>query len=281
MGESEVTERRITKKTIDSVGSVITFLLTWGTFLFLFLPIIFVLSMAFDPRKILAFFPPRGFTLNWFSVFLNYSPFIEGLRNSLLLASLVTILSVGIGILCSLAIVRHEFRGKEFLNTLILSPIVVPGVVTGAALLNMLYAYLHLYNALPNLIIGHAILTMPYVVRTVSASLVGFNRTLEEAAQILGADELRTFFSVTLPIIRPGVVAGAVFAFSISWGDINIAAFLADPFTTTFPVALMGYMRYYSNPAIAAASAFLMGVTAVFMIIIERTVGFEKFVGLW
>ncbi|MEM2101883.1 MAG: ABC transporter permease [Candidatus Bathyarchaeia archaeon] len=269
------------KKTMDSAGKVITFSLTWGTFLFLFLPIMFVLSMAFDPRKILAFFPPRGFTLDWFVVFLNYAPFIEGLKNSLLLASLVTVVSLTIGVTCSLAIVRYNFKGKEFLNTLILSPIIVPGVVTGAALLNMLYGYLRLYNALPNLIIGHTILTMPYVVRTVSASLVGFNRTLEEAAQILGADELTTFFKITLPIIKPGIVAGAVFAFSISWGEINLAAFLADPFTTTFPVAFMGYMRYYSNPAIAAASAFLMGVTAVFMIIIERTVGFERFVGLW
>lgn len=276
-----MTERKSAKKIIDLIGKVVTEMLTWGTFLFLLLPILFALSMAFDTRKILAFFPPRGFTLDWFVVFLNYPPFIEGLKNSLVIASLVTVVSLTIGILCSLALVRYDFKGKGFLNTLILSPIVVPGVITGAALLNILYSYLRLYAALPNLIIGHTILTMPYVVRTVSASLVGFNRTLEEAAQILGADEVKTFFKITLPIIKPGIVAGAIFAFSVSWGDVNLAAFLTDAYTTTFPVALMGYMRYYSNPAIAAASAFLMGVTVVLMIIVERTVGFEKFVGLW
>jgi putative spermidine/putrescine transport system permease protein len=276
-----VTEHKSTKKIIDLIGKVVITMLTWGTFLFLLLPILFALSMAFDTRKILAFFPPRGFTLDWFVVFLNYPPFIEGLKNSLVIASLVTVVSLTIGILCSLALVRYDFKGKGFLNTLILSPIVVPGVITGAALLNMLYGYLRLYTALPNLIIGHTILTMPYVVRTVSASLVGFNRALEEAAQILGADEVKTFFKITLPIIKPGIVAGAIFAFSVSWGDVNLAAFLTDAYTTTFPVALMGYMRYYSNPAIAAASAFLMGVTAVLMIIVEKTVGFEKFVGLW
>jgi len=275
-----VTERKSAKKIIDLVGKVVTEMLIWGTFLFLLLPILFALSMAFDTRKFLAFFPPRGFTLDWFVVFLNYPPFIEGLKNSLVIASLVTVVSLTIGILCSLALVRYDFKGKGFLNTLVLSPIVVPGVITGAALLNMLYGYLRLYTALPNLIIGYTILTMPYVVRTVSASLVGFNRTLEEAAQILGADEIKTFFKITLPIIKPGIVAGAIFAFSVSWGDVNLAAFLTDAHTTTFPVALMGYMRYYSNPAIAAASVFLMGVTAVLIIIIERTVGFEKFVGL-
>lgn len=275
-----MTERKSAKKIIDLVGKVVTEMLIWGTFLFLLLPILFALSMAFDTRKFLAFFPPRGFTLDWFVVFLNYPPFIEGLKNSLVIASLVTVVSLTIGILCSLALVRYDFKGKGFLNTLVLSPIVVPGVITGAALLNMLYGYLRLYTALPNLIIGYTILTMPYVVRTVSASLVGFNRTLEEAAQILGADEIKTFFKITLPIIKPGIVAGAIFAFSVSWGDVNLAAFLTDAHTTTFPVALMGYMRYYSNPAIAAASVFLMGVTAVLIIIIERTVGFEKFVGL-
>jgi putative spermidine/putrescine transport system permease protein len=281
VGEGEVTEDKRTKRILDSIGKAIRILLTWGTFLFLFLPMIFVLSMAFDTRKFMAFFPPRGFTLDWFVVFLNYSPFVEGLKNSLILAVLVTIVSLLVGVLCSLALVRYNFKGKGFINTLVLSPLVIPGVVTGAALLNMLYGYLHLYTALPNLIIGHAILTMPFVVRTVSASLVGFNQTLEEAAQVLGADEITTFFKVTLPIIKPGIVAGAIFAFSISWGDVNLAAFLTDPYTTTFPVSLMGYMRYYSNPAIAAASALLMAVTALLMVIVEKTVGFEKFVGLW
>jgi len=271
----------VNKKFIDSVGMVLKDILVWGTFLFLLLPIAFALSMAFDTRRIMAFFPPRGFTLEWFVVFLDYAPFIEGLKNSLIIASLVTLTSLAVGILCSFAIVRFDFKGKNFLNTLILSPIVIPGVITGAALLNMLYGYLRLYNALPNLIIGHTILTMPYVVRTVSASLVGFNRTLEEAAQSLGANELTTFFRITLPIIKPGIVAGAIFAFSVSWGDVNLAAFLTDTYTTTFPVALMGYMRYYSNPAIAAASALLMAITAALMLVIERTVGFERFVGLW
>jgi len=272
---------KISKKIIDSVGKIIVNMLIWATFLFLLLPIVFALSMAFDPREYVAYFPPIGFTLHWFEVFLNNSSFIGGLKNSLLIASLVTVTSLTVGILCSLALVRYDFKGKEFLNTLILSPIIVPGVITGAALVNMLYGYLGLYNSLINLIIGHTIITIPYVVRTISASLIGFNRTLEEAAQVLGANEMTTFIKITLPIIKPGIVAAAIFAFSVSWGDVNVAAFLIDPRTTTFPVALMGFMRYNFNNAIAAASAFLVGVTSVFMIIIEKTIGFEKFIGLW
>ena len=166
-------------------------------------------------------------------------------------------------------------------NTLILSPIVVPGIATGTALIILFYSYLHLYVALPGLIIGHTIITIPYVVRTVTASLVGFDRTVEEAARNLGANELQTMVRVTMPIIKPGIVAGAIFSFSTSLADISVAAFLTDPNTFTFPVAMMGYLRYNFDNTIAAASLFLVLITVVVVVLTEKTVGVDRFIGLW
>jgi len=237
--------------------------------------------MAFDPRLYVAWFPPVGFTWHWFDVFVHDRSFMEGLRTSLLVCTIVTGTSLAIGIPCAFALTRHTFRGKELLNTLVLSPIVVPGIVTGVALVIVFYSYWHLYAALPALIIGHTIITIPYVVRTVSASLVGFDPSLEEAARNLGANELQTLAKVTMPIIKPGIIAGAIFSFSTSLADTSVAVFMTDPNTFTFPVAMMGYMRYNFDNTIAAASLFLVLITTVVVLLTENRVGLDKFIGLW
>jgi putative spermidine/putrescine transport system permease protein len=249
--------------------------------LFLLFPLAFALAMAFDPRKYVSWFPPVGFTLHWFDVFLHDPFFAIGLRSSVIISTAVTAASLAIAVPCSFALARHDFRGKELLNTLILSPIIVPGMVTGTALLIVFYSYLHVYAAMPGLILGQTILTIPYVVRTVTASMIGFDRSLEEAARNLGADELQTVTKITIPIIRPGIVAGAIFAFSTSWADLSIAAFFTDTSTFTFPVAMMGYMRYNFDNTIAAASLFLVIVTALIVVVTEKMVGLDKFIGLW
>jgi putative spermidine/putrescine transport system permease protein len=256
-------------------------ILNLSILLFLFLPLVFVLAMAFDPRRYVAWFPPVGFTLHWFDVFLHDSDFEIGLRSSIIISTAVTVASLLIAIPCAFALARHDFRGKEFLNTLILSPIIIPGIVTGTALLVLFYSYLHIYAAMPGLIVGQTILGIPYVVRTVTASMVGFDRSLEEAAKNLGADEMQTITKVTIPIIKPGIVAGAIFAFSTSWADLSVAAFLTDTNTFTFPVAMMNYMRYNFDNTLAAASLFLVIVTALIVLVTEKTVGLDKFIGLW
>jgi putative spermidine/putrescine transport system permease protein len=237
--------------------------------------------MAFDPRRYVSWFPPTGFTLYWFDVFVHDSFFVIGLRSSMIISAVVTAGSLAIAIPCSFALARYDFRGKESLNTLILSPIIVPGIVTGTSLLILFYSYLHVYAAMPGLIVGQTILAIPYVVRTVTASMIGFDRSVEEAARNLGADELQTLTEVTIPIIKPGIVAGAIFAFSTSWADLSVAAFLTDTSTFTFPVAMMDYMRYNFDNTIAAASLFLVIVTALIVIVTEKTVGLDKFIGLW
>ncbi len=266
---------------IDRISKMLVTVVFWFTLVFLIFPILAAISMSIDPRGYAAYFPPTGFSLRWFDFFIKYRYYQVGLKNSLILAIITTIVSLAIGIPCSFALVRYNFKGKMIMSSLALSPIIIPGVITGTALVTMMYHHLRFFNAFANLIIGHCIVTIPYVLRTVTASLIGFDRSLEEAAQNLGANQIQTLARITLPIIKPGIIAAAVFVFAVSWGNVAVSAFLTDPFTNTFPIALLGYLRYNFDPSIAAASAFLMGVTLIFVIIIEKTMGIDKFVGIW
>lgn len=271
----------VNKATLDLIASKLVKIITWSIVLFLAIPIFLVLSMAFDPREYIAYFPPTGFTLHWFRVFLDDYLFREGLKSSIRIGIFVTGVALAVGVPCAFGLTRGEFRGKEIINTIILSPIIVPGVVTGSALVTVFYSVLHIYNSTFNLVVGHTIITIPYVVRTVSASLIGFDRSLEEAAQSLGANEVQTLTQVTLPVIKPGIFAAIVFAFATSWGDVAVAAFLSGPRSFTFPVAMMGFLRYNFNNTVAAASCFLAIVTVIIVVLVEKTVGLEKFTGLW
>jgi putative spermidine/putrescine transport system permease protein len=190
-----------------------------------------------------------------------------------------TLISTVVGIFASYGLVRYKFRGKETLNSFFLSPLIVPAVVTGFSLLG-LFSLLGVRISLERLLIAHVIITAPYTIRTISATLIGFDRSLEEAAMSLGANRVRTFLDVTIPMIKFGVVAGAVFAFAMSLDDVSVSIFLADAFSSTLSVNLFAYMRSTFEPTVAAASVLLMGFTFGFILLIERAMGLDKFVGI-
>ena len=154
----------------------------------------------------------------------------------------------------------------------------MPAVVTGFALLLFL-SKIGIVDGFTRLLAGHVIITLPYTLRTTLASLVGRDRRLTEAALILGATERQAFWSVTLPLIRTGIVTGAVFAFAISMDDVAVSLFLTDPTTYTLPVALVSNMRASFDLTIAAAAVILVGITAVLIIVLERLVGFDRLIG--
>jgi putative spermidine/putrescine transport system permease protein len=158
------------------------------------------------------------------------------------------------------------------------SPLVLPQILTGVALLQYL-SILGLAQSYWALLIGHVVVTTPYVVRTVSAVLYNFDVALEEAAQSLGASPVRAFFEVTLGLIKPGVVAGAVLAFAISFDNFTISLFLTSPTLTPLPIELFAYLKYSFDPTAAAASAVAIGVTLVLMLLIARVTGLEEFTG--
>ncbi len=266
------------KRRIDGLLSVITALLIGLGVVFLLLPILISIGMAFDSRPYLGTFPPPSLSVQWFERFFADDYFLRGLRISLLLATIVTLLSTAIGTLAALAINRYDFPGKVLLTTFFMSPLLVPGVVIGFALL-MFLAKLQIDGGFARLVAGHVIITTPYTLRATLAGLVGIKASYREAALTLGANERQAFWEVTFPLARTGIVAGAIFAFAISMDDVVISLFLSDPKTYTLPVALISMMRANFDLTIAAAAVMLIVFSLVLLVAMDRLVGLDKIIG--
>lgn len=245
---------------------------------FLIVPLLVAGLLAFDARDYLGPLPPPGLSLHWFEKLFSQDYVVAGLGTSLRIAVLATLVNVVIGTAAAVGLDRGEFRGKGVIMGAFLSPLIVPAVVTGFALLLFL-SKIGVVSGFPRLLAGHIIITLPYALRATLASLVGRDRRLSEAALILGATEKQAFWSVTLPLIRTGIVTGAVFTFAISMDDVAVSLFLTDPTTYTLPVALVSNMRASFDLTIAAAAVLLVGITAVLIIILERLVGFDRLIG--
>ena len=245
---------------------------------FLVVPLLVAGLLAFDARDYLGPLPPPGLSLHWFEKLFSQDYVVDGLTTSLEIAVLATVINVVIGTAAAVGLDRGEFRGKGVIMGAFLSPLIVPAVVTGFALLLFL-SKIGVISGFPRLLAGHVIITLPYALRATLASLVGRDKRLTEAALILGATEKQAFWSVTLPLIRTGIVTGAVFTFAISMDDVAVSLFLTDPTTYTLPVALVSNMRASFDLTIAAAAVLLVGITAILIIILERLVGFDRLIG--
>ena len=202
-------------------------------------------------------FPPHGFTLRWYGEFLNNPEFMSGVRLSALLAFAATLIATCLGTAAALGLARGPRRTRSALAALFLSPIVFPAIVLGLALL-IFYSRVGFSGSFAGLVAAHVVLVTPFVVRLVAASLAEFDDSVEEAARNLGAGWPRVFFQVTLPIIRPGVVAGAVFAFIISFDELVVTLFLAGPGMQTLPIWIYSFVQYNSTPIISAISTTLI-----------------------
>ena len=223
--------------------------------LYLLLPVLVVVATSFTETAY-PVFPPRGFTLRWFEAFLANPEFMNGMRLSALLALAATLIATALGTAAALGLARGR-RRRPALAALFLSPIVFPAVVLGLALL-IFYSRAGIASSFTGMVAAHVVLVTPFVVRMVAASLAEFDDSVEEAARNLGAGWLRVFFQVTLPIIRPGVVAGAVFAFIISFDELVVTLFLAGPGLQTLPIRIYTFVQYNSTPVISAISTTLI-----------------------
>ena len=248
-----------------------------AVYAFMLVPLVVVVGAAFNAGDYLTF-PPRGFSLKWFANFFARREFMRALWLSVDLGLWTAAISTVAGTMASLALVRGRFRGRDLLNAFVTSPLLLPQILTGVALLQYL-SLLGLAQSYWALLIGHVVVTTPYVVRTVSAVLYNFDLALEEVAQSLGASPVRAFFEVTLALIKPGVVAGAVLAFAISFDNFTISLFLTSPRLTPLPIELFAYLKYSFDPTAAAASALAIGVTLALMLLIAKVVGLEEFTG--
>lgn len=224
--------------------------------LYLVAPVIVVVATAFTTTAY-PVFPPQGFTLQWFERFLGMPEFTDAIRRSALLAFSSTTVATILGTFSALSLARYRFSGREAISAFMLSPILFPTIVFGLALL-IFYSRVGLSGSFAGLVIAHSVLTTPFVIRLVMASLAEFDPAVEEASRNLGAGWWRTFLQVTLPLIRPGVLAGAVFAFIISFDELVVTLFLAGPDMTTLPVRIYTYVEFSSDPTISAISTMLI-----------------------
>lgn len=242
--------------------------------LFLLAPIIVVVIGSFSDRAYLVF-PPTGFSLRWYAQFFASREFVTSALISLKLATAAMTLSTLIGIMAALAMARQRGYHAEWLQALFAAPLMVPGIVTGIAML-FYFSQVGLANTLTSLVLAHVVLTLPFVVRIVLAGLQALDRSVEEAARSLGAGRLVTTLTITLPLIKANVFAAAVFAFIISLDEVVVTLFLASPRLTTLPVRIYNYIEYTSDPSIAAISTILIAGTVGVVLLVDRTVGFAR-----
>lgn len=210
-----------------------------------------------------------GFTLEWYRRLLERPDILAALRVSLTVGAVSTLVSTVLGTMIALALARHRFRGRTLLEGLLYLPIVTPEIVVGISLL-LLFATLHLALGIPTIVVAHVAFSVSFVTVVVRARLEGMDRALEEAALTLGADEVATFRRVTLPLLWPGILAGALLAFTMSIDDFVITFFVSGPGSTTLPVLIYSMARRTIEPTINAVSTVLVAVTTVLIYFFDR-----------
>ncbi|MCX7326862.1 MAG: ABC transporter permease [Hyphomicrobiales bacterium] len=247
------------------------------TYLLVLGPIVIVLITAFSPTDFFVF-PPPGLSLRWFAAFFNTDSLRDAFLRSIQIALTSALLATLLGSMAALFVARRKGFLASLLQTLFLAPLIFPAIVLGLALL----LFFKLIGGMPEfigLVLAHSILGMPFVIRAVSASLLAVDPVLEEASQSLRAGPLRTFGLITLPLIWPGILSGAMFAFILSFGELNTALFLTGPGVTTLPIEIFSYLQFQGGQlVIAAASAVQVGMIAVMVVILERLVGLSRVV---
>jgi len=236
-------------------------------FVFLYAPIAILVAFSFNQTSQTAVW--RGFTLEWYRKLLSNDVLLGTVRNSLIVGAAATGLATVFGTLAALALGRHRFRGEGATRSLLYLPIIIPEVVVGAALVTF-FGVAGLRLSLVTVVIAHVVFSISYVAIVVRARLSGFDRSLEEAALDLGARPVGAFFRVTLPLILPGVVAGALLVFTISIDDYVITSFVAGVGATTLPLQIYSMLKVGVTPEVNAVSALLLVVTIGFIALAQR-----------
>lgn len=227
---------------------------------FLWVPIlILVLFSLNDSRQVAVW---KGFTLHWYYVLLTDEVLLAALVRSCGIAFLTTVLCIVLGTPAALALSRYQLPGKRFVEAMVDLPIIVPEIVLASSL-TLAFALWGLRLSLATVVLSHVAFSVSYMIITIRARLVGFDRRLEEAAMDLGADELTTFRRITLPLIAPGILAGALLVFTISLDDYVITSFVAGVGSTTLPIQIYSMVKQGISPEINAASTFLLMATLV------------------
>ena len=251
--------------------------IVFAVYAFLLAPLLFVVLISFSADNFIVF-PPSGWSTRWYAALARNGQILEAVRTSILVSSTVTAIALVLGIPAAYAIARGSFRGRDAMFSVFTSPLVLPTVVIGLAVL-LLFTQLRLVATFPGIAAGQLIVTLPFVIRILVTSLSTLPPDVEDAAATLGASPWRVFRRVTLPLVLPGLLAAATLCFLISFDEVVISLFLSGPRMTTLPVEVFHYVERRADPMVAALSVVLIVATAIAVLAIERLVGVVRAVG--
>lgn len=235
--------------------------------LYLILPIMAIVPLSFSSSSFLAY-PIPSFSLRWYENLLEAPEWIRAAKNSFIVAPAATAIATVLGTLAATGLVKAEFRGKGLLMAILISPMIVPVIVVGVGMY-LFFAPLGLSDSYTALILAHAALGAPFVLTTVLATLQGFNHNLVRASLSLGAGRLYTFFRITLPLIAPGIISGALFAFATSFDEVVVTLFLAGAEQVTLPRQMFTGIRENISPTIAALATILIVLSTSLLLVLE------------
>lgn len=245
---------------------------SWLVYLFLYAPIVILIIFSFNSSRYAIW---QGFSLQWYRTLADDDLILRSLKNSLIVALAATVASTIIGTLAALGMQRFQFRGKGAAEGLFYLPVIVPEIVMAASLV-VFFGFIRFRLGMTSVILAHIAFCVSYVVIVVRARLEGFDRTVEEAAMDLGANELQTFFKITLPLIMPGILSGALLAFTLSIDDYLITSFVAGVGSTTLPLQIYSMVKTKVTPEINAVSTLLLIPTIILIVISDRLQREEK-----
>lgn len=242
---------------------------------FLAIPLLVIIGASMTATQYLVF-PPEDWTFKWYSVVLTDGRYVRAFVLSTVLAASATFIATLLAIPSALAVVRHDFKGRNVLASIFAAPMVLPYLVLGSALLQY-SSYLGFSQTFWALLVGHVLIVTPFVFKSVSGVITRDFIQLERASADLGASPWTTFRLVTLPLLKPGLVSGCIFGFIISWINVELSMFNTTAILTTIPVLLFNYVQYSVDPTIAAVSAITIFVSVLIIIVMDCLVGLDVF----
>ncbi len=261
---------------VPAGARAIAVIIVGAVVIFMLVPLAVVVLSSFSASQFLVF-PPRGLSLHWYGAVFGDQAYVAAGWTSLKLAILVTALATLVGTPAAIALTWHRLPGREILAGLFLSPLVLPTLIFGLGLL-MVYSIYGNGPSFSGLVVGHLVICIPFVIRTVGAVLGASDPSLHEAARTMGANRLQAYWHVVLPQARPGIAAGAFFAFNISFDDAVVALFLRAPGMETLPIRIYSQLEFSPDPSVAAVSTIMIVITIGLVVLIDRFLGLRRVV---
>lgn len=265
-----------------SLGGVSLAGVSWAVilsvvFLYLLLPVIFAVLISVNPSDLYTF-PPESITLRWYAAVLERTQWIDSFVLSFQYSILATVIAIVLSSSAAYAIARFDFRFRNLLDAATFLPLMIPQIILGLALLLFLQLF-DLNNTLIGLALALAVYATPYATRSILAAMQNFDRSVEEAAYNLGADEIQTFLRVTFPMLLPGLLTAAIFSFVVTYSNLQIAVFLTGAGMTPIPVRIFAQMQFGGSPIIAAVATINIVIVLAAIIITERLFGAAEALG--